>query len=57
MSIKIKPSHKGELHKELGVKPGAKIPAKKLEEAKKGASPKEKKQIQFAENAKKWSHK
>ena len=57
MTIRIKPSHKGELHKELGVKVGKKIPAKKLEEAKKDASPKEKKQIQFAENAKKWRKK
>ena len=30
MTIRIKPSHKGELHKELGVKVGKKIPAKKL---------------------------
>jgi hypothetical protein len=57
MTIKIKPSHKGELHKELGVKPGKKIPEKKLAAAEHSKSPKERKQAQFAENAKKWSHK
>lgn len=29
----IKPSHRGLLHKDLGVKPGQKIPAKKLNAA------------------------
>jgi len=55
--IKIKKSHEGLLHKDLGVKQGEKIPADKLEAAKKNASPAEKKRIQFAENAKKWHHK
>ena len=50
----IKPSHKGLLHKDLGVPKGKKIPEKKLEKAKKNASPAEKKRIVFAENAKKW---
>ena len=44
---------KGALHKELGVKAGGKIPAKKLK-IKKGMSGLEKKRIQFAINAKKW---
>ena len=57
MTINIKPQNKGKLHKELDVKLGEKIPAKKLEAAKKDASPAEKKRIQFAENAKKWSKK
>lgn len=35
----INPAHKGELRKELGVKPGQKIPLKKLEQA---ASPADK---------------
>ena len=35
MTIKIKESHKGKLHKDLGVKKGEKIPEKKLEKAKK----------------------
>lgn len=34
MAIKIKPSHKGLLHKKLGVPQGTKIGAKKLAEAK-----------------------
>ncbi len=55
--IMIKPENKGKLHKELGVPAGKKIPAKKLEAAKKNATPAEKKRIVFAENAKKWSKK
>ena len=50
----IKPSHKGLLQKDLGVPAGQKIPVKKMEKAKKNASPAEKKRIVFAENAKKW---
>ena len=46
---------KGALHKTLGVKAGAKIPAKKLK-IKKGMSTLEKRRIQFAINAKKWHH-
>lgn len=52
--IHIKPSHKGLLHKDLGVPQGQKIPAKKLNAAEKNASPAEKKRIVFAKNAKKW---
>lgn len=57
MTIKIKESHKGLLHKNLGVPQGEKIPAKKLAAAKKDASPAEKKRIVFAQNAKKFNHK
>ena len=53
--IVIKAANKGKLHAELGVKPGAKIPVKKMEAAKKDASPAEKKRIVFAENARKWN--
>ena len=45
---------KGALHKELGVSQDKDIPEKKLDSAKKDASPLEKKRIQFAENARKW---
>lgn len=55
--IHIKAANKGKLHKELGVPKDKKIPAKKLEAAKKNASPAEKKRIVFAENAKKWNKK
>ena len=61
MTIKIKPSHKGLLHKDLGVSKGKKIPASKLSKAKtkakKTGNVAEEKRIVFAENAKKWSHK
>ena len=57
MAIHIKAANKGKLHKELGVPQGKKIPEKKMEAAKKDASPAEKKRITFAENAKKWKKK
>lgn len=50
--VKVK---KGALHKELGVKPGEKIPAKKLAISE-NDSPLEKKRKQFALNASKWNH-
>jgi len=52
--ITIKPSHKGLLHKELGVPQGESIPTSKMEKAKTAAGPAERKRITFAENAKKW---
>lgn len=55
-AIKIKPSHEGELHKELGVPDDKNIAKSKLSAALKNASPKMEKQIVFAENAKKWNH-
>ncbi len=51
LNLKLK---KGALHKDLGVKPGKKIPASKLA-IKKTDSPLEKKRKQFAINAKKWN--
>lgn len=56
MAIKIKESHKGLLHKNLGVKAGSKIPASKLEQAKHSSDPAVRKRATFAENAKKWNH-
>jgi len=56
MAIKIKHSHKGLLHKKLGVAQGEKIPAKKLAQAAKSISPVLRKEAIFARNAKKWSH-
>jgi hypothetical protein len=52
--IKIKPSHKGLLHKDLGVKSGSKIPEKKLEKAKHSSDAAVRKRATFAENAKSW---
>jgi hypothetical protein len=57
VTIKIKPSHKGLLHKDLGVPEGEKIPAAKLAKAKKSSDPAERKRATFAQNAKKWNKK
>lgn len=54
--IKIKPSHKGLLHKDLGVASGKKIPEKKLEKAKNSSDAAVRKRATFAENAKHWHH-
>lgn len=56
MAINIKPSHKGLLHKKLGVPQGQKIPASKIAAAKNSPSAATRKQATFAQNAKKWSH-
>jgi hypothetical protein len=56
VTIKIKASHKGLLHKDLGVAKGKKIPAAKLAKAAKSSNPAERKRAVFAENAKKWNH-
>lgn len=52
--IKIKPSHKGLLHKNLGVAAGKKIPASKVEKATHSKDPAVKKRAVFAKNARKW---
>lgn len=54
MAIQIKPSHKGLLHKKLGVPQGKKIPASKLKKAAKSKSPALRKEANFAKNAKDW---
>lgn len=54
--IRIKPDHKGLLHKKLGVPQGERIPAGKLEQALRSASPALRKEANFAKNAKKWNH-
>jgi len=56
MAINIKPSHEGLLHKKLGVKQGAKIPASKLASAKNSPNAATRKQATFAQNAKSWNH-
>lgn len=50
MAIKIKPSHKGLLHKKLGVPQGEKIPQAKIAAAKRSSSPALRKEATFAEN-------
>jgi len=57
MAIKIKKSHRGLLHKKLGISAHKMIPLKTLSRAKHGASGALKKEIVFAENARKWHHK
>lgn len=54
--IHIQPSHKGLLHKELGVPEGEPIPPGKMAKAKATAGAAERKRITFAQNAKKWNH-
>lgn len=56
MAIKIKESHKGLLHKNLGVGEDKKLTAKELIEAKHSDNPAERKRATFAINAKKWHH-
>jgi hypothetical protein len=54
--IHIKESHKGLLHKQMGIPEGKPISTKALEHEKQGANPAEKKRIVFAENARRWHH-
>lgn len=55
--IKIKKSHRGLLHKDLGVPQDQPIPGARLAAAMKTAPPAEKKRLVFAQNAKKFNHK
>jgi hypothetical protein len=56
MAINIKPANKGKLHTKMGIAQGKPIPTAKLTKAAKTAGPAEKKEITFAENARKWNH-
>lgn len=56
MKPMIKPSHRGLLHKSLGIKQGEKIPHTTLMYAAGHASPAVRKRAQFALNAAKWKH-
>lgn len=56
MAIHIKPSHKGLLHKNLGVSQGKKLTVKQEEKAKSSSDPAERKRATFALNARKWHH-
>lgn len=55
MSIHIKKSRRGLLHKKLGVPQGKPIPPGKLREALESSSASERKEANFARNAKKWN--
>ncbi len=50
----IKPSHKGLLHRKLGVPQGEKIPEAKLEQALHSKSASERKEANFAKTAERW---
>lgn len=54
MSIHIKKSHRGLLHRDMGVPQGKKLTMGQMQRAAKNASPAEKKRIVFAENARSW---
>ena len=56
MAINIKPSHKGLLHKDLGIPQGQKIPAAKLQAAKHSKNPAVRKRVNFAIEARMWKH-
>ncbi len=56
MTIAIKPSHRGLLHRSLGIAMRHKIPAAALEKAAHSKDPAMRKRAQFALNAKKWKH-
>lgn len=51
----IKKSHKGLLHKDLGVASGKKLTAAQIAKAKKSSSPAVRKRAVFAANARKWN--
>jgi hypothetical protein len=54
-AIHIKASHRGLLHRDLGVRPGQPIPAAKIAAARKSADPAVRKRAVFAQNAKRWA--
>ena len=54
--IHIKASHRGLLHKDLGVAEGKPIPSKKLHAALHSKDAAVRKRAVFAANAKNWSH-
>lgn len=56
MTIAIKKSHEGLLHKDLHVPQGQKIPAAKLEKALHSPDPDVRKRANFAKNAKHFNH-
>lgn len=56
MAIEIKKSHEGLLHQKLHVPQGQPIPESKLEQAKHSSSLAERKEANFAENAKHFHH-
>lgn len=56
MAIRIKKSHRGLLHRDLGVPQGQKIPVGRIRAALHSKSAARRKRAQFAINARKWNH-
>lgn len=54
MAMKIKKSHRGMLHEDLGVPSGKKVPLADLMRAKRSKSAAVRKRATFAANARKW---
>jgi hypothetical protein len=54
--IRIRPSRKGLLHKKLGVPEDKKLSEHLLEQALHSRDPEERKEANFAINARKWKH-
>lgn len=57
MSINIKPSRRGSLHKAVHVAQGKKIPLSKIKKAEHSKNPALRKKAQFADNARHFKHK
>jgi hypothetical protein len=57
MAIRIKPSHKGLLHRDTGTPKGQKIPLASIKAKEKSSDPAVRKRAVFADNARKWNHK
>ena len=57
MSIKIKPSHAGRLHRALGVPQDRKLTMAQIEKAEHSRKPSVRKEADFAAAARKWHHK
>lgn len=56
MTIKIKASERGSLHRALGVPAGKKIPLAKIKKAENSKNPSLRKKAQFADNARHFKH-
>lgn len=54
MAINIEPSHKGRLHRKLGIAAGKKIPLSRLMKAKQSKDAAEREEANFAVNARHW---
>lgn len=56
MSINIKASHKGRLHRALGIPQGRKLTEAEIKRAEHSRKPSVRREAQFADNARKFKH-